>query len=247
MTSTYGLAQGPPITSDKPIMLGSNTYIFKTLTEFRNTAGGSFIKAPFMAHYLPTSNSLFAVHVPLTHYNFADDETNNGSYLGDISLLAKYQFYRKDGKAKTYRMVVKSYQTLPTGQEFGPFEIANGTYQHYLAWVTGYETIKYGISTEVGYNWAPGDNIDEYRVKIGFGLPLLKSVYPVNQLNLYFEYFGQYRPESDETELLYAQGIQYAKGRLTMEVAIQVGLFQSENIQQFRLNRNLLVGTRYIF
>ena len=247
MISSYGLAQGPPITADKPILLGGNTVVLKTLTEFRNTAGGRFIKAPFMAHWLPSSNSLLAVHVPYTHYDFADSDTDDGSYLGDVSLLAKYQVYRKDRTAKTFRMVIKSYQTFPTGQEFGPFEIANGTYQHYLAWVSGYETIKYGITTEVGYNWAPGDNIDEYRVKVGFGLPLLKPVYPVNQLNLYFEYFGQYRPESDQTELLYAQGIQYARGRLTVEFAVQLPLFQSESIQQFRLNNNLLLGTRYIF
>lgn len=248
MTINCALAQGPPITADKPIMLGANTTILKTLTEFRNTKGGSFIKAPFMAHWLPSSNSLLAVHVPYTHYSFSDEsDVNNGSYLGDIGLLSKYQFYRKDGKAKTHRLVLKSYQLLPTGQEFGPFEIANGTYQHYFSLVSGYETIKYGISAEAGYNWAPGDNIDEYRLKLGFGLPLLKPTYPVNQLNLYFEYFGQYRPESDETELLFAQGIQYARGRLTVEFAVQVPLFQSESIQTFRLNNDILVGTRYIF
>ena len=244
---SYTTAQGPPITADKPIMLGGNTVILKTLTEIRNTAGGTFTKAPFMAHWLPSSNSLLAIHVPLTHYSFNDDNANNGSYLGDIALLAKYQFYRKDGKAKTYRMVFKSYQQLPTGQNFGPFEIANGTYQHYLAWVSGYETIKYGISTELGYNIAPGSNIDEWRLKAGVGLPLLKPTYPVNQINLYFEYTGAHRPGMEQTELLYAQGIQFAKGRLTMEIAVQLPLYQSESIQQYRLNSDILIGTRYIF
>ena len=247
MIINYATAQGPPITADKPIMLGANTVILKTLTEVRNTAGGTFTKVPFMAHWLPSSNSLVAVHVPLTHFSFNDNDVNNGSYLGDIGILGKYQFYRKDGMAKTHRLVLKSYQLLPTGQDLGPFEISNGTYQHYLGIVSGYETIKYGISAEVGYNAAFGSNIDEWRTKLGFGLPLLKPTYPVNQINLYFEYTGMYRPGREQTELLYAQGIQYAKGRLTLEVAVQIPIYQSESIQLYRLNSDILIGTRYIF
>lgn len=245
--SLIGEAQGPPITADKPIMLGSNTVIIKTLTEIRNTEGGTFTKIPFMAHWLPSSNSLLAVHVPMTTFRFKDSDANDGSYLGDIGILSKYQFYRKDGKAKTHRLVLKSYQLLPTGKALGPFEISNGTYQHYLGIVSGYETIKYGISAELGYNIAPGADIDEWRLKAGFGLPLLKPTYPVNQLNLYFEYVGMHRPVMDQTEVLYAQGIQYAKGRLTLEVALQWPLYQSESIERFRLNSDVLIGTRYIF
>ena len=240
-------AQGPPITADKPIMLGANSIVLKTLTEIRNTAGGTFTKVPFMAHWLPSSNSLLAVHLPMTSFSFNDSDANNGTYLGDIGILSKYQFYRKDGKAKTHRLVLKSYQLLPTGQDFGPFEISNGTYQHYLGVVSGYETIKYGISAEMGYNIAPGSNIDEWRMKLGFGLPLLKPNYPVNQINLYFEYSGMHRPGMNQSELLYAQGIQYAKGRLTLELAVQLPLYQSESIQLYRLNSDILIGTRYIF
>ena len=247
MVINYNLAQGPPITADKPIMLGGNTVILKTLTEIRNTAGGTFTKIPFMAHWLPSSNSLLAVHIPYTTFRFNSDIDRNSSHLGDIGILGKYQFYRKDGKAKTHRLVVKSYQLLPTGQDIGPFEISNGTYQHYLAIVSGYETIKYGVSAEMGYNIAPGDNIDEWRMKLGFGLPLLKQVYPVNQINLYFEYSGMHRSAMDQSEILYAQGIQYARGRLTLELAVQIPLYQSESIQTYRLNSDILIGTRYIF
>ena len=239
-------AQGPPITADKPIMLGSNSVIIKTLTEIRNTDEGSFTKVPFMFHYLPTSNSLVAVHVPLTSYSFNDDIGMNGSHLGDINILGKYQFYRKDGKAKTFRMVVKTLQTLPTGQDIGPDEISAGVYQGYYGVVAGYESIKYGISNEIGYNMSPSGDQDEIRYKFGVGLPLLKPTYPVKQINLYFEYSSNWRVETDGYEMLYAQGIQYAKGRLTLEAAVQVPLIQN-NIGQFKLNSNILLGTRYIF
>jgi len=41
-------AQGPPITGDKPVMLGENSWVVKSLTEIRNTDEGNFIKAPLM-------------------------------------------------------------------------------------------------------------------------------------------------------------------------------------------------------
>lgn len=240
-------AQGPPITADKPIMLGSNSVIIKTLTEIRNTDEGTFTKVPFMFHYLPTSNTLIAVHVPLTTYSFDDEGLGrNGSSLGDINILGKYQFYRKDGKAKTFRMVVKTLQTLPTGKDFGPDEISAGVYQGYYGIVAGYESIKYGLSNEIGYNISPSGDQDEFRYKFGVGLPLLKPTYPVKQINLYFEYSSNWRMEKDAYEMLYAQGIQYAKGRLTLEAAVQVPLIQS-NMEEFELNSNILLGTRYIF
>lgn len=239
-------AQGPPITADKPIMLGSKSVIVKTLTEIHNTDAGHFVKAPLMVHYLPTANSLVAVHLPWTHFGFDNQSENNGTYLGDIGILGKFQFLRKDMTAKTFRMVLKTYQTLPTGQEFGPIDVSAGKYQSYLGLVAGYETIKHGISGELGYNLVPDGDFDEWRFNLGFGLPILKPLYPVNQINFYFEYSQRYRPHIDEFEVLFAQGVQYARGRLTMEVALQLPLYQDfEN--SFALNSKILLGTRYIF
>ena len=64
LSTTLGVnAQGPPITADKPIMLGGNSFTTKTLTEIRYTQRGRFTYVPVMLHYLPTSNSLVAVHI----------------------------------------------------------------------------------------------------------------------------------------------------------------------------------------
>ncbi|MEL6388787.1 MAG: hypothetical protein AAFQ02_01390 [Bacteroidota bacterium] len=239
----YG--QGPPITADKPIMLGSNAVVIKTLSEYRSTDEYQYLRTPLMFHYLPSSNSLLAVHLPWVSASPEGDRGDLDSGLGDIGLLGKYQFYRKDGKGKTLRMVLKTYQLLPTGKSFPEPMISSGQYQGYYAIVVGRESIKYGLSGEIGYNWVPNGNFDEFRVKIGAGLPLLKPLYPVNQVNLYFEYAYNERPALDERELLYAQGIQYAKGRWTWEVAVQVPLYQQ--VQRNALNSNLLVGARFIF
>jgi len=239
-------SQGPPITADKPIMLGSKTTVVKTLTEIRKSNQGTFLSAPILLHYLPTSNSLIGIHVPFTNYNFEDDLLKDGSSLGDISILAKYQFYRKDGMGKTFRMVAKTLQTLPTGKSHNIDGINTGEYQSYLALIAGYESIKYGISNELGYNLIPGNKRDELIYKLGFGLPLLKSTYPVKQINLYFEYQNKWFVETNDFLLLYAQGIQYAKGKITVETAIQFPLDQTISEEEKR-DYSLFLGTRFVF
>lgn len=238
-------AQGPPITADKPIMLGGSTMILRTLMESRSNTQGHFTSIPIIYHYLPTSNSLVGVHIPMVGFSFDGEPERSGFGLGDISILAKYQFYRSDGTGRTFRIVGKTFQTLPTGKalEFGTH--SSGEYQSYFGVVAGYESLKHGISNEIGYNWAPSDIEDEVRYKLGFGLPLLKPTYPVNQLNLYFEYQSSWFPEANEYMMLYAQGLQYAKGRYTFEAAVQVPLIQNRAFIRER-NYSLLFGTRVI-
>ena len=241
-----GKAQGPPITADKPIMLGGKTIILKTLTEILTTNQGTFVNAPLMMHYVLSSNSLVALHIPFTYYDFKDSNSA-GSGLGDINVLAKYQFYRKDKTGKTFRMVAKTLQTLPTGKALNIERISTREYQSYLGIVAGYETLKYGISSELGYNLVPNNNFDEIRFKLGFGLPLLKPTYPVNQVNLYFEYSNSFKTEINAFEILYAQGIQYAIKQLTWEIAVQLPLVQN-NIPEFSKTRySIFLGSRYIF
>ena len=242
--SLNSFAQGPPITGDKPIMLSANTWVVKSLTEIRKTEKGTFVKAPVIVHYLPTSNFLVGVHVPFVNYNF--EEGTNGQTLGDIEILGKYQFHRKDQMGKTFRVVLKTLQTLPTGKSLQLDAISNGNFQSYWGLVAGYETIKYGISNELGYNLSPSDERDELRYKLGFGLPLLKPTYPVNQINLYFEYQNSWFIEENDFLMLYAQGIQYAKGRVTMEAALQFPLIQTIP-KEVQRKFSLFLGTRYVF
>ena len=239
------LAQGPPITGDKPIMLGQNNLVVKTLTEIRTTESGEFTKMPLMAHYLLTSNSLIGVHLPfVTTKELNEEKSIKG--LGDVELLAKYQFYRKDQTGKTLRMVVKTIQTLPTGEKRDIHGISTGLYQSYLGTLLGYESLRYGFSSEIGYNLVLGGDLDELRLKMGFGLPLLKPTYPVNQVNLFFEYQSSWFTEREEFLMLYAQGIQYAKGRITLESAIQFPLIDTGPDFNHR-KYSLYLGTRYVF
>jgi len=247
VTSSNILAQGPPILSDKPIMLGSKSIVVKTLMEIRHTDSGTFTRVPLMLHYLPTSNSLVALHIPYVSSSFDLEGPRNQSQLGDIGLLLKYQLYRRDFTGRTFRMVLKSYQSLPTSDNVPTTDINPGEYQGYYGVVAGYETIKYGLAFEAGYNMIP--NIkggDAIRINVGFGLPILKPLYPVNQVNFYFEYNLQKFLEVDALELLYAQGVQYARKRWTWEAAVQVPLIQTGDDLFFKRKYSLLFGTRFI-
>ncbi len=239
------VAQGPPITADKPIMLGKGSVIFKTLTEIRDTDEMTWVSAPLMVHYLPTSNSLVGIHIPFVNMNAKDVVmSGDGAALGDIQLLGKYQFYRKDQTGKTFRMVAKTLQTIPIMEEREMGLQDMGVYQSYLGIVAGLESIKYGISNELGYNFIPSRKRDELRYKLGFGLPLLKPSYPVNQINLYFEYANNWAVQAKEFEMLYAQGIQYARRKLTYEVSVQFPLIQTLE-GEARRNYSVFLGMRY--
>lgn len=244
LASTGVRAQGPPITTDKPIMLGGKSISAETLIEIRNTARGTAVYAPLMLHYLPTSNTLVGLHLPYIDYDFKDGLAGSG--LADIGILGKYQFLRKDGMGKTFRMVAKTMQTLPTGKDLDLMDLSVGEYAGYYGLISGYESLQFGVSTEIGYNWMPGGSMDEFRTKLGFGLPLLKPQYPNKQINLYFEYSSAWLMERDWYQLLYAQGIQYAGKNVTVDLAVQLPLVQ-DIAENRAFNYSVFVGGRYTF
>lgn len=240
-------AQGPPITADKPIMLSGGSMLIKTLTEVRKTNQGDFTRAPLMVHYVFSNKFIAAVHLPYVSYNFKDgNPLGKGSAFGDAQLMMKYQFFRKDANKQTLRAVVKTVQTFPTGEKLGLEHISFGEYQSYQGIVVGYEASKYGISQELGYQITPNSDRDFFTYRFGFGLPLFKQVYPVNQLNLYFEYHNNWYTAVDEYELHYAQGIQYAIDQVTFDFAVLIPLVQDIAFKEKR-DYSILFGARYVF
>ena len=236
-------AQGPPITTDSPIALGGNSFTVKTLTELRFTERGSFNYLPLVFNYLPTSNSSVEIQIPFINFDtFLEDDQG----LADIKILGKYQFFKKDLTGKSLRLEVKTIQTLPTGIAIDAIGLSTGFYSGYYGLVAGYETLKYGLYSEFGYNWSPNGTIDELRYKLGAGLPLLKPQYPNKQLNLYFEYTNSWVVERDWYQLLYSQGIQYAGKNYTIDFAVQLPLV-NDVTQGREFNYSLFIGSRYTF
>ncbi len=241
------VAQGPPITADKPIMLSGGSMLIKTLTEVRKTNQGTFTRAPLMVHYVFSKKVIAAVHLPYISYNFTDgNPLGKGTGFGDVQLMAKYQFFRKDSNRKTLRAVVKTLQTFGTGKNIGLEHISAGKHQSYQGIVIGYEAMQYGISNEIGFNYIADSDRNAFTYRVGFGLPLLKQVYPVNQLNLYFEYHNNWYTDVNEYELHYAQGIQYARDQLTFDFAVLIPIVQDIAYEEKR-DYSILFGTRFVF
>jgi len=237
-------AQGPPITAEKPIMLGGNSLTLRNLTEIRKMQRGTFTYVPLMASYLPSEKT--AVEVVLPHVSYNLENGMKGSSLADIRIGAKYQFYREDAVGKTFRVSFKTVQVLPTGEELDVMDISTGIYQGFYGIVAGYETLHYGISSEFGYVHMPNGTMDGLRHKMGFGLPLLKPQYPNKQINLFFEYANIWLSERDGYQFLYAQGVQYARKNFTLEFAVQAPLV-NDVAEDMKIEYSLLFGGRYTF
>lgn len=242
------LAQGPPITMDKAIMLGQGRTVLRNLTEIKSTAQGSYSRSAFMFHYLPTNNTLVALHLPFVSADLKDNSENQKLYLGDIQIKGKYQIYRKDQTGKTLRFALVTLQTLPTGKNFGVSDIdfvSSGNFTSYQGVVLGYEKLQYGIGVAFGYMFVPSANTDHLVYKVGFGLPLLKPDFPLRQINLYFEYAAHWEIQTKSYQILSTQSVQYAFGAATLEVGFRTPITQE--VSDLRTyNHSLFLGGRIV-
>jgi len=238
-------AQGPPIITDKPIMIGEKRIIIKTLSRIEVRENETFYKIPLMGHYVIKPNLLVAAHLPLAGYHSLKlGEENNLIGLGDVNVQLKYQFFRWDESRKTARAALKIQQFFPTGIETGNYEISINEWQTFAGLTFGYEALRYGLGANIGYHYA-ANQPDVFHYKLSAGLPLMPLVYPPKQINLYFEYDGEVNFQHGHHSLFMAQGIQYAIKRLTFETAIKFPIFQNEH-EGHQQKYTLLFGTRFI-
>jgi len=237
-------AQGPPIITDKPIMIGEKRIIIKTLSRVEVRENATFYKVPLMGHYVIKPNLLVAAHLPLAGYNIDIGEGFKKTGLGDINVQVKYQFFRWDESRKTARAAFKVQQFFPTGINSGNYEISIGEWQTFAGITFGYEALRYGLGANIGYHYV-ANQPDVFHYKISAGLPLMPLVYPPKQINLYFEYDGEVNLQHKHHSLFMAQGIQYAIKRLTFEMAVKFPIYQQEHETE-KQKYTLLFGTRFI-
>lgn len=235
-------AQGPPIITDKPIMLGENRVILKTLSSLEQHKDSLFWTSPLMVHYILKPNLIVAGHIPMVGRMLKNGDSEIG--LGDINALLKYQVFRKDSKGKTFRIALKYQQFLPTGIESGRKEISTASWRSSAGAVLGYEALRYGLGLNAGVNMYPNEENDFY-YKGSVGLPLLPLVYPPKQINLYFEYQGTIGLNTGAHKLNFTQGIQYAMRRITLETAVQIPLIQGAEHSKNHLY-TIFFGSRFI-
>jgi len=108
LSGTVLNAQGPPIRLDKPIMLGSGESTVRALYNYINTDQTNYSMALLMADHNVTSDFAVEVEIP---WVFSSDWGSDRP--GDMAVMLKYQFYRKDGMGKTTRIAAKASTPFP--------------------------------------------------------------------------------------------------------------------------------------
>lgn len=237
-------AQGPPIFTDTPIMLGLEGRGIRTFGNIVSKENAQAYIHPVALPYNITNKWQVGVVAPFV--SKSPDGMVGRSGFGDLQVFTKYQLFQKDGKAKTLRSLIKLTETAPTGNNSEAPPLGTDTWQTTLSLVNGYVTTKYGIYGEVGYNISGNNLPDNFIYNLAFAYPLLPQKYPPRQLNVFAELLGSYLLDGVGNNLFFAPGIQYIAGRkLLFESGIQLPIDEAAPEGQ-QTNYVLRIGTRIL-
>jgi len=208
------IAQGPPIQTDTPIMLGiqgrgiriSGKWIRKA-TLITNGQKISFSPketvdtwiTPIAFPYNFFSDK-FQIGLVLPFMKIRMNKTGNqlsNSGIGDIQVFAKYLLYQRDGRNKTFRIASKIGIKLATGKKQLPLPLGSGSTDYIFSTVAGWIAGRIGIYAEGLYhlNTSNGNLTygDAFGYNLAFGyrlLPAIYETYPSPQLNGFIEING---------------------------------------------------------
>jgi len=214
---TNALAQGPPINTDTPIMLGvsgggvrSFGKITRKATLLRDgkeiadildrsvTSWVTPVVIPYNLYSDKLQIGLILPYVNIDLDKTTGDVSNSG--IGDIKLSAKYLVYQLDQKNKTIRVASKAGVKLPTsdtGDEDTQPALGTGSTDYFISTVAGWIEKRVGVYIEGIYNVNTSrDSLDfgnsfSYNLALGYRLlPAVYETYPSPQINGYLELNG---------------------------------------------------------
>jgi len=225
LTNNQVMAQGPPINTDTPILLGLSGSGVRTFGKFIKKEQATVYIQPIVLPYNLTPELLIGAIVPLVYKN--PDNMASRFGVGDVAMFIKRTLYQKDNKAKTFRIMGKVKQVFPTGNSSELPALGANSYQTLLGLVTGYITTKIGLYSELGYNITSNGLPDNIVYNFAAGYPLLPQQYPAKQINLFLELNGNYLLASDVNSLFLSPGVQWITGRrLLIESSVQLPLIE---------------------
>lgn len=207
------LAQGPPITTDTPMLLGLEGKAVMLRSVFLSKSqwyqDGNKISdpldrsvrrtaVPFVVPYNVSSDLLVGAVFPLLSVR---SQSTAGSFtstgLGDVSVFGKYVLIQIDDLQATFRILGKASFKIPTGNKnlssplgIGSWDVSVGTVAGWIGERLGvYGDISYAFNgSSEGYSYGNSFN---YNVALGFHLsPAVYETYPLTQWNLYVEATG---------------------------------------------------------
>ncbi len=207
-------AQGPPINTDTPIMLGLEGRGVRTFTRvIRKTtlrSDGDKITDPM-------NREVTAVVTPVVvPYNLFSDKWQIGiiapfvnldlnrtggsvssSGIGGVKLFVKRLLYQYDRRNETFRIASKVGAKLPTGDENASLALGSGSTDMFFTTVLGWVKNRIGVFAEGIYNLnTTNDSLaygDAFGFNLAFGYRLTPGIYeryPQPQVNVYLELNG---------------------------------------------------------
>lgn len=232
------IAQGPPIFTDSPILLGLEGGGIRTFGKFISSESGNIYAQSLVIPYNLTTDLQIGGMQPFVIQSLDNGENKLG--FGNFSIFSKYSIIQIDAMAKTFRALLKFTQSFPTGAE----EVSPANYVSQLAIVTGYVTTKYGIYGTVGYNFVSNNLSNNFIYNFAFGYPLLPQRYPPFQLNLFIELNGSHILDQKKHFLLVSPGFQLVtSSTFLVESGFQIPIIDDRNT----INIVYTLGIRHLF
>lgn len=237
-------AQGPPITVETPVMLGLEGSGIRTFGKLISKENTNIYLHPIGIPFNITPRFQVGGIFPFKIIAQKGAETNGG--IADIALFTKYQLYKKDGKAKTFRVLANIKQSFPTGKTISNPKIGSGLYQTHIGLIIGNISSVVGIYGDFAYNITSNGATDNILCNFSIGIPLLPQKYPQKQINTFLEFNGSYAIDPKAQTIFISPGIQFIPGRrMLVETSFQVPIAQN-NITTNRTNHMVLLGTRLL-
>ena len=216
-------AQGPPVFTETPIMLGLEGRGIRTFGKFTNTDNGNTYAHIIAFPYNINEKFQVGAVIPLVWKSPVGLDSRGG--LGDLTLFLKQQVFKKDGRGKTLRALLKTTLTMPTGNTDQAPPLGTGAWQGGLGLVTGYITTALGLYAETGYRYKTNDLPGQFYYNLAASVPLLPQQYPPHQINLSVDLNGSVNTRNGNHVLLLSPALQWITGRkLLLESGVQVPL-----------------------
>ncbi|MCH6574134.1 MAG: hypothetical protein IH795_02855 [Bacteroidetes bacterium] len=238
LISTSIYAQGPPIFTDSPLLLGLEGGGIRTFGKYISTESGQTYIQPLVVPYNVTTD--FQIGGIQAYVFRSPDNDESASGFGNFTLFGKYSIIQIDGRAKTFRALLKYTQTFTTGAS----NVSVNANASQFSIVTGYVTINYGIYGTVGYSFVSSDLPDNLIYNFAFGYPILPQKYPPFQLNLFLELNGTHTLDIEQHLLFVSPGLQLmTSSTFLIETGVQIPVVDDRNTTKFAFT----LGIRFLF
>ncbi|HMT77285.1 MAG TPA: hypothetical protein PKA44_06195 [Saprospiraceae bacterium] len=241
------IAQGPPLLTEKMIMLGQGNGTSRVLYIYSNADRFNARYIMPTIDYNLTNKISLELGLPFQQYI----GSSKNFKLSDIMISGKYQNLKVDFHGKTIRISSKIGHSFYVAKQHGHIR-PSGTmiWGSYGGVIVGMESLKLGVIGDFGFIYVrdifPQQNETFFQGKLSFGFPMLKPIFPIRQLNLYLESELTKQINATSSVFYLAPGIQYVFGELAFEFFYQRQILQYGN-NNYYPNETFGGGLRFIY